>query len=125
MPICTAMQQSRKFINNIFLQGQISQLNKRILGGESLDKAFSNSALLPAPFKRMVADGFKNGDICEVLPMVCNTIQQEMKGQTIRLRSIVAPVFMIAVFCLPIILYAIILAPGLCLLFGWGSFFMV
>ena len=107
-------------MNNAYLSDRISDCRQRIAKGEDVPEAFTKSGIFPRLFSRMLAVGFKTGDLDGMMSRLSSLYENEVDASLGRLIGAIEPSFVALLVVVVGIILISVMAPLLEILSSIG-----
>lgn len=106
-----AMQISAESMNNVVLQEQIEEAEKKVRAGKPLSEALNDADYMLPLVPQMAAIGEESGKMDEMLGKAANVYESELDEQVAKLSEMIQPVMMLAMGGMAGVIVAGILFP--------------
>ncbi|MBE0596301.1 MAG: type II secretion system F family protein [Desulfuromonadales bacterium] len=95
IPIVQAMQMSRGTLNNLILEGKLTQSIRRVEEGTALSAALEQAGFFPLLALRMIGVGETTGALSDMLNDVADYYEAELERRLDRLTTMIEPLMMV------------------------------
>ena len=93
MDLDQSLSLAGELMDNAYASNRISDCRERIAGGEDAPEAFTQTGIFPRLFSRMLAVGFKTGDLDSMMFRLSELYEQEVDTSLGRLIGAIEPSF--------------------------------
>jgi len=111
VPVLSAMEITKKVLNNTVLEKVVEQARDAIREGESIAATLKKSAQFPSMMVHMVAVGERSGQLEAMLENVAGAYEREVEGKVARLTTILSPAIIVTMAVVVVFIVFSILTP--------------
>jgi general secretion pathway protein F len=111
VPVLSAMEITKKVLNNTVLEKVVEQARDAIREGESIAATLKKSAQFPSMMVHMVAVGERSGQLEAMLENVAGAYEREVEGKVARLTTILSPAIIVTMAMVVVFIVFSILTP--------------
>ncbi len=88
-----SLELTGELLDNSYMQGKIDECRRRVSQGEDVPDAFYQAGIFPRLFTRMLAVGFKTGDLDGMVSRLSDMYEQEVNTSLSRIIGAIEPAF--------------------------------
>lgn len=111
VPVLTALEITKKVLNNTVLEKVVEQARDAIREGESIAATLKKSGQFPSMMVHMVAVGERSGQLETMLENVASAYEREVDGKVARLTTVLSPAIIVAMALAVVFIVFSILTP--------------
>jgi general secretion pathway protein F len=111
VPVLSAMEITKKVLNNTVLEKVVEQARDAIREGESIAATLKKSGQFPSMMVHMVAVGERSGQLEAMLENVAGAYEREVEGKVARLTTILSPAIIVTMAVVVVFIVFSILTP--------------
>ena len=111
VPVLTAMEITKKVLNNVVLEKVVEQARDAIREGESIAATLKKSGQFPSMMVHMVAVGERSGQLETMLQNVATAYEREVDGKVTRLTTVLSPAIIVSMAVVVVFIVFSILTP--------------
>ncbi len=111
VPVLTALEITKKVLNNTVLEKVVEQARDAIREGESIAATLKKSGQFPSMMVHMVAVGERSGQLETMLENVATAYEREVDGKVARLTTILSPAIIVTMAVVVVFIVFSILTP--------------
>jgi len=111
VPVLTAMEITKKVLNNVVLEKVVEQARDAIREGESIAATLKKSGQFPSMMVHMVAVGERSGQLETMLQNVATAYEREVDGKVTRLTTVLSPAIIVGMAVVVVFIVFSILTP--------------
>ena len=111
VPVLTALEITKKVLNNTVLEKVVESARDAIREGESIAATLKKSGQFPSMMVHMVAVGERSGQLEAMLENVAGAYEREVDGKVARLTTILSPAIIVSMAVVVVFIVFSILTP--------------
>jgi general secretion pathway protein F len=111
VPVLTALEITKKVLNNTVLEKVVEQARDAIREGESIADTLKKSKQFPSMMVHMIAVGERSGQLEAMLENVATAYEREVDGKVARLTTILSPAIIVTMAVVVVFIVFSILTP--------------
>jgi general secretion pathway protein F len=111
VPVLTALEITKKVLNNTVLEKVVESARDAIREGESIAATLKKSGQFPSMMVHMVAVGERSGQLEAMLENVAGAYEREVDGKVARLTTILSPAIIVTMAIVVVFIVFSILTP--------------
>jgi general secretion pathway protein F len=111
VPVLTALEITKKVLNNTVLEKVVEQARDAIREGESIAATLKKSGQFPSMMVHMISVGERSGQLETMLENVAAAYEREVDGKVARLTTILSPAIIITMAVVVVFIVFSILTP--------------
>jgi general secretion pathway protein F len=111
VPVLTAMEITKKVLNNVVLEKVVEEARDAIREGESIAATLKKSGQFPSMMVHMVAVGERSGQLETMLENVAAAYERDVDGKVARLTTVLSPVIIVVMALVVVFIVFSILQP--------------
>jgi general secretion pathway protein F len=111
VPVLSALEITKKVLNNTVLEKVVEQARDAIREGESIAATLKKSGQFPSMMVHMVAVGERSGQLETMLENVAGAYEREVEGKVARLTTILSPAIIVTMAVVVVFIVFSILTP--------------
>jgi len=111
VPVLTALEITKKVLNNTVLEKVVEQARDAIREGESIAATLKKSGQFPSMMVHMIAVGERSGQLETMLENVAAAYEREVDGKVARLTTILSPAIIVTMAVVVVFIVFSILTP--------------
>jgi general secretion pathway protein F len=111
VPVLSALEITKKVLNNTVLEKVVEQARDAIREGESIAATLKKSGQFPSMMVHMVAVGERSGQLETMLENVAGAYEREVEGKVARLTTILSPAIIVTMAVAVVFIVFSILTP--------------
>jgi general secretion pathway protein F len=111
VPVLTALEITKKVLNNTVLEKVVEEARDAIREGESIAATLKKSGQFPSMMVHMVAVGERSGQLETMLENVASAYEREVDGKVARLTTILSPAIIVTMALVVVFIVFSILTP--------------
>ncbi|MES1171805.1 MAG: type II secretion system inner membrane protein GspF [Bacteroidota bacterium] len=111
VPVLTALEITKKVLNNTVLEKVVEEARDAIREGESIAATLKKSGQFPSMMVHMVAVGERSGQLETMLENVAAAYEREVDGKVARLTTILSPAIIVTMAVVVVFIVFSILTP--------------
>jgi len=111
VPVLSALEITKKVLNNVVLEKVVEQARDAIREGESIAQTLKKSGQFPSMMVHMVAVGERSGQLETMLENVAAAYEREVDGKVARLTTILSPAIIVTMAVVVVFIVFSILTP--------------
>ena len=111
VPVLSAMEITKKVLNNVVLEKVVEQARDAIREGESIAATLKKSGEFPSMMVHMVAVGERSGQLETMLENVAGAYEREVEGKVARLTTVLSPAIIVTMAVVVVFIVFSILTP--------------
>jgi general secretion pathway protein F len=111
VPVLSALEITKKVLNNTVLEKVVEQARDAIREGESIAATLKKSGQFPSMMVHMVAVGERSGQLEAMLENVAGAYEREVEGKVARLTTILSPAIIVTMAMAVVFIVFSILTP--------------
>ncbi|MFL5304694.1 MAG: type II secretion system inner membrane protein GspF [Polyangia bacterium] len=109
VPVLTALEITKKVLNNTILEKVVEEARDAIREGESIATPLKRSGQFPSLMVHMVAVGERSGQLEAMLENVATAYEREVEGKVSRLTTILSPALIVGMaLCVVFIVFSVL-----------------
>ncbi|HVY36745.1 MAG TPA: type II secretion system F family protein, partial [Polyangia bacterium] len=109
VPVLTALEITKKVLNNTLLEKVVEEARDAIREGESIATPLKRSGQFPSLMVHMVAVGERSGQLEAMLENVATAYEREVEGKVSRLTTILSPALIVGMaLCVVFIVFSVL-----------------
>ena len=111
VPVLTALEITKKVLNNTVLEKVVEEARDAIREGESIAATLKKSGQFPSMMVHMIAVGERSGQLETMLENVAAAYEREVDGKVARLTTILSPAIIVTMAVVVVFIVFSILTP--------------
>ncbi len=111
VPVLTALEITKKVLNNTVLEKVVEEARDAIREGESIAATLKKSGQFPSMMVHMIAVGERSGQLEAMLENVAAAYEREVDGKVARLTTILSPAIIVTMAVVVVFIVFSILTP--------------
>jgi general secretion pathway protein F len=111
VPVLSALEITKKVLNNTVLEKVVEQARDAIREGESIAATLKKSGEFPSMMVHMVSVGERSGQLETMLENVAGAYEREVDGKVARLTTILSPAIIVGMAVVVVFIVFSILTP--------------
>ncbi|MEP6654145.1 MAG: type II secretion system inner membrane protein GspF [Myxococcales bacterium] len=111
VPVLTALEITKKVLNNTVLEKVVEEARDAIREGESIAATLKKSGQFPSMMVHMIAVGERSGQLESMLENVAGAYEREVDGKVARLTTILSPAIIVTMAVVVVFIVFSILTP--------------
>ena len=111
VPVLTALEITKKVLNNSLLEKVVESARDAIREGESIAATLKKSGQFPSMMVHMIAVGERSGQLETMLQNVASAYEREVDGKVARLTTILSPAIIVTMAVVVVFIVFSILTP--------------
>jgi len=111
VPVLTALEITRKVLNNVVLEKVVEEARDAIREGESIAAPLKRSGKFPSMMVHMVAVGERSGQLEPMLENVATAYERDVEGKVARLTTMLSPLIIVAMALVVVFIVFSVLQP--------------
>jgi general secretion pathway protein F len=111
VPVLTALEITKKVLNNTVLEKVVEEARDAIREGESIAATLKKSGQFPSMMVHMIAVGERSGQLETMLENVASAYEREVDGKVARLTTILSPAIIVTMAVVVVFIVFSILTP--------------
>jgi general secretion pathway protein F len=111
VPVLSAMEITKKVLNNVVLEKVVEQARDALREGESIAATLKKSGQFPSMMVHMVAVGERSGQLETMLENVAGAYEREVEGKVARLTTVLSPAIIVTMAVVVVFIVFSILTP--------------
>jgi len=111
VPVLTALEITKKVLNNSLLEKVVESARDAIREGESIATTLKKSGQFPSMMVHMIAVGERSGQLETMLQNVASAYEREVDGKVARLTTILSPAIIVTMAVVVVFIVFSILTP--------------
>lgn len=111
VPVLTALEITKKVLNNTVLEKVVEEARDAIREGESIAATLKKSGQFPSMMVHMIAVGERSGQLETMLENVAGAYEREVDGKVARLTTILSPAIIVTMAVVVVFIVFSILTP--------------
>ena len=115
-----SLELSRDILGNRYMAGKIDECREKMKKGETLYDALHQSGIFPRQFSRMLAIGFKSGEMDQMMKQLVDVYEQEVDTTLRRITGAIEPTFVALLSVLVGFILISVMMPMLQIMSGIG-----
>jgi general secretion pathway protein F len=109
VPVLSAMEITKRVLNNTVLEKVVEQARDAIREGESIAATLKKSAQFPPLMVHMVAVGERSGQLEAMLENVATAYERDVEGKVARLTTVLSPLLIVGMaLCVLFIVFSVL-----------------
>src|SRR5262245_14565762 len=111
VPVLTALEITKKVLNNVVLEKVVEEARDAIREGESIAAPLKRSGKFPSMMVHMVAVGERSGQLEPMLENVASAYERDVEGKVSRLTTMLSPLIIVAMALVVVFIVFSVLQP--------------